>query len=37
MSDDGVRRATRDLEKAIIALQAKCRMPTFAYRKENMA
>ena len=37
MSNDGVRRATRDLEKAIIKLQKKRRMPTFTYRKEDAA
>ena len=37
MSNDGVRRATRDLEKAIIKLQKKRRMPTFSYRKEDAA
>lgn len=37
MSNDGVRRATRDLEKAIIKLQKKRRMPTFTYRKEDVA
>lgn len=34
MTDDCVRRATRDLEQAIIALQRKRNMPTFSYRKE---
>lgn len=37
MSNDGVRQATRYLEKAIIKLQKKCRMPTFTYRKEDAA
>jgi hypothetical protein len=35
MSNDGVRRATRDLEKAIIKMQKKRGMPTFTYRKED--
>ena len=34
MSNEGVRRATRDLEKAIIKMQKKHNMPTFTYRKE---
>ncbi len=37
MTDDCVRRATRDLEKAIVALQKKLKMPTFTYRKEVTA
>ena len=37
MSNDGVRRATRDLEKAIIKMQKKRNMPTFIYRKEDAA
>jgi len=37
MSNEGVRRATRDLEKAIIKMQRKRRMPTFTYRKEEAA
>ena len=37
MSNEGVRRATRDLEKAIIKMQRKRRMPTFTYRKEDAA
>jgi hypothetical protein len=37
MSNEGVRRATRDLEKAIIKMQKKRNMPTFTYRKEEAA
>ena len=37
MSNDGVRRATRELEKAIIKMQKKRNMPTFTYRKEDAA
>jgi hypothetical protein len=37
MSNEAVRAATRDLEKAIIALQQKRRMPTFSYRREPEA
>ena len=37
MSNEGVRRATRDLEKAIIKMQKKRNMPTFTYRKEDAA
>jgi hypothetical protein len=34
MTDDCVRRATLDLEYAIVALQKKRNMPTFSYRKD---
>ena len=37
MSNEGVRRATRDLEKAIIKMQKKRNMPTLTYRKEDAA
>ena len=37
MSNEGVRRATRELEKAIIKMQKKRNMPTFTYRKEDAA
>jgi|688.fasta_scaffold287881_3 hypothetical protein len=34
MTDESVRQATRDLEKAIVALQKKLMLSTFTYRKE---
>ena len=37
MSNEAVKAATRSLEKAIIALQQKRRMPTFTYRREPEA